>query len=381
MKYMGSKRSMLTNGLGDVLDRELRSASRFVDLFAGSGAVSLHVARNSRVPIRAVDAQDYSAVLINAVVRRKRAFEHNASFSSWVQRAKSKLKEVHVPNPKKITTAKVNEMRVWSGNRTDPITRAYGGYYFSPKQAMWLDALRSTLPRKGPANSIALASLVKAASQCAASPGHTAQPFRPTRTAKKYLVEAWSRDVVTYAEKAFRSIAEDSAQRKGTAQVGDANKTAAQLKRGDLAFIDPPYSGVQYSRFYHVLETVARGHCGTVSGAGRYPPFEERPWSRFSVQTESRKALDELLRLASSKRAKTIVTFPLHKCSNGLSGQIVRRVSRKYFKIKQQIVKGRLSSLGGVGGKRKGAAGRAARKRSKELILILTPRCTRSGRQ
>lgn len=365
---------MLNNGLGDVLNRELVSATRFVDLFAGSGAVSLHVARNSSIPIHAVDTQDYSALLINAVVRRKQAFDCESSLNTWIRRAKLRLEGLRVPNPKKITVTKVKRLRVWSGNRTNPITRAYGGYYFSPKQAMWFDALRSTLPRKEPAKSVALAALIKCASQCAAAPGHTAQPFKPTRTAKKYLLEAWSRDVLAYTQKAFRSMAKDSARRKGIAQVGDANKAAARLKTGDLAFIDPPYSGVHYSRFYHVLETIARGRCGSVSGTGRYPPFDERPWSRFSVQTESRKAFDELLKLVSSRKTKTIVTFPVHKCSNGLSGRIVRNVSKKYFKIKEQTVKGRLSSLGGVGGKRKGAAGRAARKRSRELILVLTPR-------
>ncbi len=365
---------MLNNGLSDVLDRELNSAMRFVDLFAGSGAVSLHVARNSNIPICAIDTQDYSAALINAVVRRKRAFDYKPTFNAWVRRAKLKISKYRVPNPKKITIVKIKRLRAWCGKRPNAITRAYGGYYFSPKQATWFDALRSTLPSKEPAKSIALAALINAASRCAASPGHTAQPFRPTRTAKKYLLEAWSRDVIKCTEKAFQSIATDSAQRKGVAQVNDANKIAARLKPGDLAFIDPPYSGVHYSRFYHVLETIARGSCGDVTGAGRYPPAAERPWSRFSVQTESRKALDELLKLASLRRAKTIVTFPLHKCSNGLSGRIVRNVSKKYFRIKEQTVKGRLSSLGGVGGKRKGAAGRAARKRSKELILTLTPK-------
>src|SRR6266446_2380422 len=136
MKYMGSKRAMLRNGLGEVLNRELKSATRFVDLFAGSGAVSLHVARNSPIPIQAVDTQDYSTFLINAVVRRKRAFEYDAGFDAWVERAKSKLKEIRVPNPKRITITKVNKLRAWSGNRANPITRAYGGYYFSPKQAM-----------------------------------------------------------------------------------------------------------------------------------------------------------------------------------------------------------------------------------------------------
>src|SRR5438552_2360528 len=95
------------------------------------------------------------------------------------------------------------------------------------------------------------------------------------------------------------------------------------------------------SRFYHVLETVARGECGKVSGTGRYPEFKNRPWSRYSVATEAEKALSELFDTVSSRKTRTIVTFPVHKCSNGLSGRIVRNLARKYFNIDEQIVKSR----------------------------------------
>jgi integrase len=45
MKYMGSKRAMLQNGLGTLLEQEIVGAKRFVDLFTGSSAVALHVAQ------------------------------------------------------------------------------------------------------------------------------------------------------------------------------------------------------------------------------------------------------------------------------------------------------------------------------------------------
>ncbi len=49
MKYMGSKRSMLLNGLGELLTEESKDAKRFIDLFSGSGAVATFVAK--RFPI------------------------------------------------------------------------------------------------------------------------------------------------------------------------------------------------------------------------------------------------------------------------------------------------------------------------------------------
>ena len=57
MKYMGSKRSMLLDGLGDLLANNALKTTRFVDLFAGSGAVSIHVATKYEIPVIASDLQ------------------------------------------------------------------------------------------------------------------------------------------------------------------------------------------------------------------------------------------------------------------------------------------------------------------------------------
>lgn len=378
MKYMGSKRMMLKNGLGVVLDRETRTAKRFVDLFAGSGCVALYVARKRAIPVVAIDTQEYSAALTNAILRRRSAFDFVSTWRAWHRRARARIGAKRIPKVEKITHAIVRDCRVWCDKQAAPITAAYGGYYFSPEQATWLDAFRASLPRQEPARSIALAALIRAGSQCAASPGHTAQPFRATRTARAFLFEAWSRDVIERTKKAFEAIAQDSVKQAGSARVKDANKAAKALRKGDVAFIDPPYSGVHYSRFYHVLETIARGNCGDTSGEGRYPPSVERPWSRYSVPSQARKALADLFRTVALAGAKTIVTFPVHKCSNGLSGQIVRNEAKKYFKITEQQVKSRFSSLGGIGKERGGATARAARNGAKELILVLRPKQQRT---
>src|SRR5205807_1746758 len=109
-----------------------------------------------------------------------------------------------------------------------------------------------------------------------------------------------------------------------------ANVIAQDIKKNDLVFIDPPYSGVHYSRFYHVLESIARGTAGEISGVGRYPSAKRRPRSRYSVQTESRDALNNLLETIAMRGAKVILTFPGHKCSNGLSGYSIQKIAEKY---------------------------------------------------
>jgi adenine-specific DNA methylase len=375
MKYMGSKRTMLENGLGELLTREIEGAPRFVDLFAGSGSVAIHVARKWPIPVIAFDLQSYSIVLTAAVVGRQAPLLWQPIWDKWLQRATAEFNTLRIPMTEKITQPIVAGVRAWCDEQTNlPITKAYGGHYYSPIQAVWIDAFRAHLPPNEPARTIALAALIQAASQCAAAPGHTAQPFQPTDTAKRYIEEAWRKDIAEKTRAAFELLAGQFAQRLGQATVADANQAALQLQKGDLVFIDPPYSGVHYSRFYHVLETIAYGSCGEVTGVGRYPAREFRPRSKYSVSSESTQALDGLLKSVASHDATAIVTFPDYDCSNGLSGNSVREIAAKYFIVGEQQVASKFSTLGGTGDHRGNEAGRSARKHAQELILVLKPR-------
>ena len=373
MKYMGSKRWMLQNGLGNVLAASGRDAKRFVDLFAGSGAVATYMARNFPLPVLAVDLQRYSAVLTGAIIQRTAVLSWEDIWTNWYARALKKFRNHRPPKFEKITRLAVLNFRDWCGRRsTLPLTRAYGGHYFGPVQATWLDALRATIPAKEPERTVALAALIDAASKCAASPGHTAQPFQPTRSAKPFILQAWRKDIAALAKSAFADLSELFAQEKGSVETADANDTAEDIRKDDLVFIDPPYSGVHYSRFYHVLESIACGELGVVSGVGRYPDQAFRPRSRYSLKRESRDALSELLDKIASKGARAIVTFPADECSNGLSGDIVRELARQHFRVREMTVQSKFSTLGGTSDDPE--KGRTARQFARELILSLTPK-------
>ena len=375
MKYMGSKRSMLLNGLGNLLEREIVGADRFVDLFTGSAAVANHVAQKYDIPVLASDLQAYSVVLANAVIQRRRKLNWARLWNGWHSRAARFIKSFpRAPSTSgSITRQSVERCRNWCAGRELKITAAYGGHYFSPLQAVWIDALRATLPKGKSARTVALAALIQAASQCAAAPGHTAQPFQPTRTAKKFLKDAWNRSIPKKTKQAFIQLCECAARKEGLAQIIDANLIAKKLKKGDLVFIDPPYSGVHYSRFYHVLESIARGRSGVVTGIGRYPDELRRPRSRYSLQSEASDALDNLLKTIAGRGSKIIMTFPNHSCSNGLSGNLVYKIALRHFDVTKKSVASRFSSLGGTSDNRGNEAGRAARRHTRELVLTLKP--------
>jgi adenine-specific DNA-methyltransferase len=179
---------------------------------------------------------------------------------------------------------------------------------------------------------------------------------------------AWKRSVTRTLFAKHTTVGALAAQRVGTALRMPAMELATTLKEGDLAFIDPPYSGVHYSRFYHVLETLSVGKRIKVSGEGRYPAPSYRPRSEFSIGSQSAGALEELFNTLATRGVRGILTFPAGQASNGLSGQIVTDLASIFFKIRKMAVTGRFSTLGG------NRILRAARSRSEEMILRLIPR-------
>jgi adenine-specific DNA-methyltransferase len=354
-----------------LLARERRGAQRFADLFTGSGAVAIYMARKYRLEVLVFDLQKYSVALAQAVIGRQAAIDWEPVWNAWYGLAQERLHD-EIPVADRLTQPVVADFREWCEKQKLPITRAYGGHYFSPLQSVWIDALRATLPEQEPEKTVALASLIHAASESAAAPGHTAQPLQPTRTAKPFLKRAWDFNIVDRTKKAFEQISKDHANQIGSAEVSDAIEAAGQLQQGDLAFIDPPYSGEHYSRFYHVLETIAHGECGEVSGVGRYPAAEHRPKSDFSLKTKSEDALDKLLEKIADRQAKAILTFPDHECSNGLSGDLVRQIAAEHFDVLEESVDSDFSTLGGTR-TADDDEGRNPRRQAKELMLVLTP--------
>lgn len=379
MKYMGSKSSLLKNGLGEIIVDEGKKAIRVVDLFCGASSVSWFAAKHLGKPVLACDLQAYATVLAGAVIKRVQPIDWREVEKVWLASVRRLLPRLEGWRAAvKLDSAEYPTEMWWreahklcnshSTDNSSLVLRCYGGHYFSPTQALTFDAMLKTLPNDPELRELCLAAAIMAASCCVASPGHTAQPFKATETGGKHLREAWCRDPFHHARKALEKICPLYSFQPGDTIVGDANHVASGLKANDIVFIDPPYSAVQYSRFYHVLETMARGSCGTVGGTGRYPPFNERPNSSYSQKSKSEDAIKDLLNKLSSNGCTVILTFPRKECSNGLSGKQLEKMAKQFFRVKRRSVKSSFSTLGG------NSVNRTARKCSDELILVLNKR-------
>lgn len=380
---MGSKSALLRGALGDILLEELQSSRRFVDLFSGSGSVAHYVAENSQVPVLSVDLQHYAKALSAGIIERDHPFDSSLLIDTWlsssIERTQNdEYRALLEPLSTTFGPDDVGLARERARGVSDElfVTRHYGGHYFAPSQALTLDMLYKELPATGPARAIALASLLNAASSCAASPGHTAQPFQPTVKLLPHIENAWAKNVIAECEKSLLQLSPRHAKVRGEANVADAMNAISNVESGDLVFCDPPYSAVQYSRFYHVLEGIARGGWPAVSGAGRAPDRSLRPSSAFSLKSQAKKAMQTMLDRLSDKKCRVLITFPDADASNGLSGRDIIAIASAKWRVGERYVDSTHSTLGGT----KSEGGRGGRRQLQEAVLLLEPKNSKHER-
>lgn len=378
MKYMGSKAALLRGPLRALLAQQIEAGTeRFVDLFAGAGSVSHFVAESFATQVISVDIQQFSRALVGSITCRTAPLGDSAVVTDWTKKARDLCESDELWAPAVTASRKASKTSVVQARRLCNrsvsggfIFRHYGGHYFSPVQALALDALYRLLPEDRDQRLIGMAALLRSASRCAAAPGHTAQPFQPTPNLLPYLRDAWSRDVFSVCQEQVAALADRHALVRGKVLTLDATEATEYVREGDLVFIDPPYSAAQYSRFYHVLEGVARGGWNSVSGKGRAPELTDRVQSRYSLVSSALIAMQELLGVLRDKNVRVLITFPDASASNGISGQALIELASKNWRVAVSSLESIHSTLGGPGGS---SLGRGARKRLNELAILLTP--------
>jgi hypothetical protein len=317
-------------------------------------------------------------VLAGAVVRRTEildatqvasiisgALAISLESAAWLERARHAHQVVREDPALATTSARALG---FASRSQSGLTKAYCGYYFGPLQCHRIDQLVQVAADDESGLVIRAATIV-AASRSAASPGHTAQPFSSETRSRAHIAAAWERPFIEAVVSASQDLSRRHAKTRGATVTADGLVIAAALTKSDLVIIDPPYSAVQYSRFYHVLEAIATGFVGDVSGAGRYPPRSLRPQSDFSKKSTARAAMLNLLDCVAASGASAIVTFPAYGASNGIEGDDLIDWCSRRFSVRSKVVSSQLSTLGG------GAqSARGARRPTPELILSLRPK-------
>lgn len=263
MRYLGNKTKLLPAIEAAVLSRTGSHSGVLLDLFSGTASVSRRmkslgwrVIANDNLRCAAIQAEAAIGLdqwpIFDPILRRPdvRGF---VSKSYVIDEIKS------MPIPEGMDAESSLPMRsvlVWLNRSIDPthglVSRQYSGWrqFFTSVVARHIDGaigLVKTLIARGYLDkleaSVIMASLIDGVDRVANTTG----------TYSAYL-KGWHHN--SSNEFLFRPVSIVPG-RGSTALCGDANVIAATV-RADVAYLDPPYNERQYSKCYHVLETIVK---------------------------------------------------------------------------------------------------------------------------
>ena len=244
-RYMGGKSNLLSFVVPAIMDLAA-PGEPVLELMAGTHAVAYALKRHH--PLLVNDAETYSHNLGLALI------ENNAV---------------------RVSAAAAAELAKAGPTPPDGyFTRTYADTYFSAAQCRELDALRAGIGRCRDVyrRALYLTALIYAMCYVQSSPGHFAQflppdhsrvgPLRALSLTRAFIgkcAELESLVLSPYVNRSFGLGWRDL--------LGGAVAPFGEVK---LVYIDPPYSGEQYSRFYHLLNTVVLNDEPEVEHLARY---------------------------------------------------------------------------------------------------------------
>lgn len=371
LKYMGSKRSLAPQIAALVAQH---GRPTVVDAFAGTCAVGTAVAGNHRV--FANDVHAFAEVIARTLLvvtartplpseaweellpfyeknfdRLQHAFAAHVSaeerllsevqIAGWKQFLQFSQVEVARPVPRRISAlAPISEYR--TGRKRVPyslFSRFYAHAYFGLKQSIEIDSLRYAIDRADQSRrDIYLFALLNAVSHCAATPGHFAQFLVPRDEANtRYVARIRRRSIRSYFNEALLALnkprcLDRRANRVFRSDATEFVRSLAARARGTrlVIYADPPYSRAQYSRYYHVLETLVLYDYPDATGKGRYR--DDRFETDFSRKGKVIGALGNFVEAAAITGSPLFLSYPRNGLVYQAGGDVLSILKRHYRK-------------------------------------------------
>ena len=267
-RYTGSK-SKLTDWIRNTIQQECDECNSFFDIFAGTGVVTHAM------------IDDYDHFILNDFLYSNEVI-YNAFFGN-----KSFNQEKLIKIAKYYRNLNVDDLE------PGYVTKNYGKKYFAIEDALKIDYIREDIEKRRKnlnkaEYNILLASLIYSFDRSANTVGHYDAYIKSKSLRPKFNFELISPVIKSGDKRTIKIYRED------------ANSLASKVT-ADIVYIDPPYSSRQYSRFYHVIETITKWDKPDLFGEALKP--EPENMSEYCKT----KAIDYFNELIVDLKAKYIV--------------------------------------------------------------------------
>ena len=378
LNYLGSKLRLL-----DFIEENVRKVTPdgtgVCDLFAGSGCVSYKL--SNIFPVVACDIQHYSRVICDALLQQCTLTKESIkAFLSQIKAEESTLldaisplikledkaiegkdlelltdivehgslevynlekKESKIASAQNQVNANLRKARLLG--KESLISRYYGGVYFSYRQAVQIDIIMDVIrhyPNTADKN-VLLATLLSTTSDIACTVGkHFAQPIKARDSKGKIKKLVYNKaikdktvDVITLFEEWLdKYVSLPKGKNKNTIFQGDYMECLKILPDNvRTVYADPPYTRDHYSRFYHVLETMAlddvpeistvKIHGSTHVSNGIYR--KDRHQSPFCIRSKAPKAFEEMFKAISASGRNLLLSYSPYDETKGSHPRVV----------------------------------------------------------
>jgi adenine-specific DNA-methyltransferase len=239
----------------------------------------------------------------------------------------------------KARASEVANVRRWC----NVFTLTYSDSYFGIRQSIDADAILTAIRaahRRGWISddrrrwfTIALG---RALLRIANSTGHFAQYLKPHRSSYKRHISQRKRnlwDEFLFSTGELAPVGDAAWRRQNKSFNQDSLELLPLFRTAkrspSVVYADPPYTDDQYSRFYHIFETLVLYDYPLTSGAGLYRP--NRFSSPFSLKSKASAAFHTLVSAVADIGADLVLSYP----TNGLlhdAGTCPKSILSKYYR-------------------------------------------------
>lgn len=398
IRYMGTK-SHMSSKVRDIVD-SLEPSGNVVDLFSGMGSVAQ--ALSPRWQVTTNDFLEFTTVFSNyrfkttedqpraeALLSQLKPFYRShfqnlsAAYNQHLQKEAQVIQGGHLELRHYMeTTSHVGNADILrdeakqASKTSDPKSRYrltylyFNSGYFSARQALELDSIRYAIDvnLKGANWLRGIAALLSTVSRVINAPGHSAQYLKPrnAETAKR-IQKYWAKNCwLIFSENLSDLLPLGTSEWRANNEVvhGDALDFFRSRAADNVGavYADPPYTRDQYSRYYHLYETLYKYDFPASTGAGRYR--DGRVTTAFSSRTQVESAFERLAGEVSKRSVPLILSYP----ESGLlqhTGVCLKKLLEPYFSSVTDIkIRAEHSTMGGSGGRSK--------KSATEMIYVCT---------
>ena len=284
IRYMGIKTNLLNELVPEIQEVTPKNGV-VLDLMAGSNAVSY--ALKEFFTVYTNDVQEYSYIISRAVI------ENNREIVS----AKSAKEELLDNIQKNLLKSEYNFFE-----------KTYSDTYFSRLQCKYIDSIRYAIDKLNNEykKDLYLFALMCAMCKVQSTPGHFAQ-FMPKDhpriipLQKMDIYDEFIEKCNNYSDLYFN-------KNENKAFCGDYKELFKKnIGHIDTIYLDSPYSQEQYSRFYHVLETLVKYDNPTVNFKAKYR--DDRFQSDFCYKSKVKQEFENIMGFCKQNKINLVISY------------------------------------------------------------------------